>query len=72
MGSLSKNMKRFVVIGALLFSSQLGETYAETSHYNMRVHKNFMKDIIDKNFKIILEHIESKVSKNFIVDELNQ
>jgi hypothetical protein len=61
MGSLNKNMKRFVVLGALLFSSQLGETYAEVSHYKMRLHKNFMKDIIDKNFKIILEHIESKV-----------
>jgi len=50
MGSWSRNLKRFAVVGALLFSGQMAETRAEVSHYKMRIHKNFMKDIIDKNF----------------------
>ena len=50
MGSWSRNLKRFAVVGALLFSGQMAETRAEVSHYKMRIHKNFIKDIIDKNF----------------------
>ena len=50
MGSWSKNLKRLAVVGALLFSGQMTGTMAEVSHYKMRIHKNFVKDIIDKNF----------------------
>ena len=44
---------------------------AEVSHYKMRIHKNFIKDIIDKNFQVILGHVESKVEKNVFLQEIN-
>jgi len=37
----------------------------------MRIHKNFIKEILDKNFKVILGHIESKVDKNVFLTEIN-
>ena len=50
-GSLSRNFKRLAVLSALFFSS---EATAEESHYKVRIHKNFIKDVLDKNFPIIL------------------
>ena len=50
-GSLRKNLNRLAVISALLFSSQAAAT---ESHYSLRVHKNFIKETMDKNFKVIL------------------
>lgn len=44
---------------------------AEVSHYKMRIHKNFIKDIIDKNFSVILGHVESKVEKDVFLEEIN-
>lgn len=44
---------------------------AEVSHYKMRIHKNFVKDIIDKNFQVILGHVESQVDKNVFLEEIN-
>ena len=49
-GSWKTNLKNITVIGALLYSSLMGSTSGEISHYKMRIHKNFIKDIIDKNF----------------------
>jgi len=30
-----------------------------------------MKEVIDKNFRVILDHIESKVEKNVYLEEIN-
>ena len=57
-GSITKNLKRLAVISALLFSS---EAMATESHYNLRIHKNFIKETMDKNFRVVLQHIQNKV-----------
>jgi hypothetical protein len=70
-GSISKNIKRLTVITALLFSSQMIDPAScEDSKYSMRVHKNFIKNILDKNFNVILSHIENKVEKNVFLQEI--
>ena len=46
-GSVTRNLKRLAVVSALLFS---GETAASEAHYNVRIHKNFIKEVMDKNF----------------------
>jgi hypothetical protein len=45
-------------------------TSCEDSKYSMRVHKNFIKNILDKNFNVILSHIENKVEKNVFLQEI--
>jgi hypothetical protein len=67
-GSISRNLKRLAVISALLFSS---ETVATESHYKLRVHKNFIKEAMDKNFRVILSHIQNKVQKDVFLTEIN-
>lgn len=67
-GSVQRNLKRALVIAALLFS---GEASAEESKYNMRIHRNFMKRVADKNFHQILAHIEGKVDKDVFLTEIN-
>jgi len=42
-GSITRNIKRALVIGALLFSSTETFVSAEESNYKMRIHKNFIK-----------------------------
>ena len=37
----------------------------------MRVHKNLMKNILDKNFPVMLSHIENKIEKNVFLSEVN-
>jgi hypothetical protein len=71
LGSISKNVKRLTVITALLFSSQMIDPAScEDSKYSMRIHKNFIKNILDKNFNVILSHIENKVEKNVFLQEI--
>lgn len=36
-------------------------TQAEDSNYKVRIHKSLVKEIMDKNFPVALEHIESKI-----------
>jgi len=67
-GSLARNIKRMMVISALLYS---GETMASESQYMVRIHKNFIKSVMDKNFQIILQHIEDKVERNVYLTEVN-
>ena len=67
-GSVQRNLKRAFAVAALLFS---GEASAEESKYNMRIHRNFMKRVADKNFHQILAHLESKVDKNVFLTEIN-
>ena len=38
----------------------LGYVQAETSQYDMRIHRNFIKKVADKNFNEILNNIEDK------------
>ena len=59
-GSFFKNFKRLTVISALLYSSiSMSPVCCEESYYNMRIHKNFIKNLLDKNFNVILDHIEN-------------
>ena len=44
---------------------------ARESYYKLRIHKNFIKEIIDKNFKVVLQHIESQVDKDVYLTEIN-
>jgi hypothetical protein len=37
----------------------------------MRIHKNFIKNILDKNFNIILDHIENKIEKDVFLNDVN-
>lgn len=37
----------------------------------MKIHKNFMKEVIDKNFPTILRHLENQESKNKYLTEVN-
>lgn len=57
-GSIYKNLKRLAVISALLWT---GEAAATESQYKLRLHKNFMKEVLDKNFRVVLMHIQNKV-----------
>ena len=71
LGSIGKNMKRMVVVTALLFSSQMADVQAEEAQYKVRIHKNFMKEVIDKNFPVILKHLEKQESRNKNLTEVN-
>ena len=64
-------MKRLAAVTALLFSSQMTEVNAEEAIYKVKVHKNFMKEVIDKNFPVILRHLESQESRNKYLTEVN-
>ena len=44
---------------------------ADHSTQKMRIHKNFIKEVLDKNFHVILEHCEGLVKKNVYLTELN-
>ena len=46
-------------------------TKAEDSNYKVRIHKSLVKEIMDKNFPVALEHIESKKEKNVFLTEIN-
>lgn len=59
LGSISRNVKRLTVLTALMFSSQLTDVHATEAKYKVRIHKNFMKEVIDKNFPVILRHLEN-------------
>ena len=71
LGRIGKNMKRMVVVTALLFSSQMADVQAEEAQYKVRIHKNFMKEVIDKNFPVILKHLEKQESRNKYLTEVN-
>ena len=71
LGSISKNVKRLTVLTALMFSSQLAEVAATEAKYQVKIHKNFMKEVIDKNFPVILRHLENQESKNKYLTEIN-
>tara|TARA_B110000285_G_scaffold207359_1_gene246676 strand:- start:2110 stop:2403 length:294 start_codon:yes stop_codon:yes gene_type:complete len=66
-GSVGKNLKRMVVISALLACS----VSSTESNYNMRIHKNLVKETMDKNFRVILQHIQNKVQKDVFLTEIN-
>ena len=60
-GSLARNFKRALVLSAFLFSGSYVNAASETN-YKMRIHKNFIKELMDKNFEVVLAHVESKIS----------
>ena len=64
-------VKRVSLAVALLCAYNTETVQAEESNYKIRVHKNFMKQILDKNFPVALEHIENKVEKNVFLSEVN-
>lgn len=57
-GSILKNLKRSLVIIALVSSSEDFLTNANESFYKMRIHKNFIKRTIDHNWQNIIMHLE--------------
>ena len=61
-------MKRLAVISALLFSSEIAAT---ESQYKLRLHKNFIKETLDKNFRVVLMHIQNKVQKDVFLTEID-
>ena len=58
-------------ITALLFSGHMAEVSAEEAIYKVKIHKNFMKEVIDKNFPVILRHLDNQESKNKYLTEVN-
>ena len=44
---------------------------AEHSSQKVRIHKNFIKDTMDKNWAAILQHVESQIDKNISLTEIN-
>lgn len=72
LGSVFRNFKRLAVVSALLYSSiTIMPASCEESIYNMRIHKNFIKNILDKNFNVILDHIENKIQKDVFLNDIN-
>lgn len=63
-GSIGKNLKRLAVVGAFLFSGEQTVVVAEEAQYRVRIHKNFMKDILDQNFPVILDHMAMKETRH--------
>ena len=54
--SFGRFFKRSLAICALLFSP----TAAESSQYDMRMHRSFIKRVADSNFDAILGHLQEK------------
>ena len=71
LGSITKNVKRVAVLSALLFSCQMREAEADEAQYRVKVHKQFMKEVLEKNFPVVLKHIESLNQKNKYLAEIN-
>ena len=55
---MKRNMAKMAVISMLLAPAA-----AEESNYKMRIHKNFVKETLDKNFPVILKHIEKDIER---------
>ena len=71
LGSISRNVKRLAAVAALLYSSHIAEVSAEEAIYKVKIHKDFMKEVIDKNFPVILRHLENQDTKNKYLTEVN-
>ena len=54
-GNLIKNIKRISFVSILYIGEN--KCYAVESSYKIRIHKNFIKEIMDKNFNVILDHV---------------
>jgi hypothetical protein len=67
-GSFTRILKRTAVVAALLFTAP---TLAEESQYKVRLHRNFIKSVMDKNFPVVLEHIQNKVDKHVFLSEID-
>jgi len=68
---MNRNVKRMAAVTALLFSSHMTEVSAEEAAYKVKIHKNFMKEVIDKNFPVILRHLDNQETKNKYLTEIN-
>ena len=67
-GSIGRCLKHVTVAALLLVSSSSYVTKAEESNYKIRIHKNLMQNVIDKNLPIALSHIEARANKDIIID----
>ena len=65
---MSRNFKRALTIGALLYS---GTSSAHESQYKYRIHRSLIKDTLDKNLPLAFDHIGSKVEKRNVLTEVN-
>ena len=61
-GSVFKNLKRFVTLGCLLFSSEASANL--DSSYKLRIHKSLIANTLSVNFPVALEHIGEKTQWN--------
>eukprot|EP00356_Strombidium_inclinatum_P013346 CAMPEP_0170482128 /NCGR_PEP_ID=MMETSP0208-20121228/2281_1 /TAXON_ID=197538 /ORGANISM="Strombidium inclinatum, Strain S3" /LENGTH=692 /DNA_ID=CAMNT_0010754929 /DNA_START=16 /DNA_END=2091 /DNA_ORIENTATION=- len=59
-GTFTRTLKQVAVISALLFSSDVA---ANESVYKLRLHKNLIKQTLDKNLEVILAHVEERQDK---------
>lgn len=59
-GSVARKMKRLAVVACLFFATGIEEVAAEEAQYKVKLHKTFMKEVLDKNFPVVLKHLESR------------
>ena len=69
LGSFTRNVKRVSMAALLLVASSSPFVAAEESNYKIRIHKNLMQNIIDKNLPVALEHIEARATKDVLLPD---
>ena len=70
-GTFTRVFKQVSVAVALLVAATSDTASAMESNYKVRIHKNFMKQVLDKNFPVALRHIEAKTEKNVFLTDVN-
>ena len=61
-GSFVKNVKRVVSFGAVVLLAT--SVVAENSNYKVRIHKNLISEVLNKNFPVALDHIGTNTKWN--------
>lgn len=67
-GSVGRNLKRLVTLSAFLFTA---DAATEHARYKARIHKNFIKQVFDTNFPVIMTQLESLTSKSKYLTDIN-
>lgn len=71
LGSIGRCLKTASVAVCMLLATTSETATAMETNYRIRIHKHFMKNVLDKNFPVILDHIESKFEKDIFLTEVN-
>jgi hypothetical protein len=64
-------MKRVISFVALNLIAYCDTKSFENSSYMTRVHKNFIKDVMDQNFAIVIKHIQSQIDSDIYLGNIN-